>query len=260
MGISKLRWDTAGSDWSNQDALKYMQDKQYDILPVAEGDHVRRYFATTIWNDYSAVESKSITHHDTVRFDTPIQDVIKRFGSENRNFVFLSSEHEIVGLVSVVNLNCRQVRTYIYTLLSELESSFADLLKRDIGEADFRSYIFREPLDRKRDSVRRQYEKDVDNGVDVQFLEYIYLSDMIDAIVHFGLCELLGFTKDDFAARLGEVCKLRNRVAHSTKSLVSPSSPPLRLWHDLDTIEEVLFQIKHSDKQNVKNPVGVSLD
>jgi hypothetical protein len=59
---------------------------------------------------------------------TPLKDMIQKFVVESRNFYFLDNEDSVVGLISIANLNCRQVKVYLYSLLSELEIKLGDLL------------------------------------------------------------------------------------------------------------------------------------
>ena len=245
VGISRHNWDEVQETTSADEAAAIMREKKYDVLPISGGGSVRSYFATSQWNDYERVEKQLIRHTDTVHYKTPIREIIRGFGSGERAYYFLANDREIVGLVSIVNLNCRQVKTYLYSLISELEASLADLLSAFTDEKSLKTYMFREPLPKKRADIKERYTKDVAQGVDAPFLEYLYLSDLIKAACKFGIPELLGYSKKTFDKKLHQVNDLRHAVAHPTRSLITDELPPKLLWERVDTIEEALFQINH---------------
>src|SRR5437870_13866423 len=98
-----------------------MRGAQIDILPVMNGSRVTKYFRTHQWNDYSNVVEALVRHADAIPFNAHIRDVIRGFALEERNFYFLQNERRIIGLISLVNLNCRQVKVYLFSLLTDLE-------------------------------------------------------------------------------------------------------------------------------------------
>jgi hypothetical protein len=98
-----------------------MRDKRFDVMPIVAPAEVREYFVTTVWNDYSTIVRKLITPEDLIPYDTDFREVIRRFAVEQRHFYFLSGPKPVVGLISIVNLNCRQVKVVLFNLIAELE-------------------------------------------------------------------------------------------------------------------------------------------
>ena len=117
VGISKARWTyLEESDATKAQAEAIMRQQRFDVLPVANGAEVKKYFRTHKWNDYSSISQETITHRDVIPFHTHIRDVIKGLALESRSFYFLHNERRVFGLLSVVNLNCRQVKVYLFSL------------------------------------------------------------------------------------------------------------------------------------------------
>jgi hypothetical protein len=50
-----------------------------------------------VWNDYSSVVRRTITHRDVIPFTTPLRNVIQGFALESKDFYLLGSERRIVG-------------------------------------------------------------------------------------------------------------------------------------------------------------------
>ncbi|MCH7606169.1 MAG: hypothetical protein IH962_03340 [Chloroflexi bacterium] len=177
VGIGKDSWiGISGDEATEHRAAAKMKEHSFDVLPVIDGKDVRRYFCTDEWNHYCSISLRDITHRDVIPSKTGIRDVIKGFATEKRHFYFLANERRINGLISIVNLNCRQVKVYLFGLLSELEISLADFInrmsrKKQISEDTLRNIAWGSDVKPKHVEVRTRYEADISNGVDVPFVE-----------------------------------------------------------------------------------------
>ncbi len=218
-----------------------MCQQRFDVLPIVNGEEVKRYFRTNKWNDYSNISQETITHRDVLPFHTHIREVIKGFAVESRNFYFLHNERRIVGLVSVVNLNCRQVKVYLFSLLSELEVRLGNFITAHISENELLKMTFGEKEKGKHEDVKKRYQGDKATGSDAHFVEYLYLSDLINIILEQNLYERLGYSKTSFGDKLGSLNDLRHAVAHPARSIITDKNPVERLWKRIDRIEEALF-------------------
>ena len=135
VGIHRTRWtDIDSSSATKERASEMMGEGRFDVLPIVDGTDLRQYYCTDNWGDFSSVSRKSITHRDVIPSSTHIREVIKGFTTERQHFFFLANERRIVGLISVVNLNCRQVKVYLFSLLSELEVSLANFIAEHLPE------------------------------------------------------------------------------------------------------------------------------
>jgi len=239
VGISRTRWKSLEeSDATKLQAEVIMREKRFDVLPIDNGSEVRKYFCTHKWNDYSNISENLITHRDVIPFHTHIRDVIKGFASEPRDFYFLHNERRIVGLISVANLNCRQVKVYLFSLLSELEIRLGNFIATHVSEDELFKMTFGEKEKIKYEGVKKRYQEDKMKGDDVPFVEYLYLSDLINIIAKKKLYEPPGYAG---FAKLGSLNELRHAVAHPARSIITDKHPVKKLWERIDRVEEALF-------------------
>ena len=228
-------------------AAQIMQANRFDILPVEDPSGVKEYFHTLKWNDYSSVGRKTITHRDIIPFVTPLRNVVRGFALESRDFYFLVNEHRVVGLVSIANLNCRQVYVYLFSLLSELEVRLGNLATRHCSDQELLEMTWGARENEKYDEVKKRYESDKAHGYDVPFVEYMYLPDLVNAIGKNvkGLFGLLGYQScTEFKRALGPLVELRNKVAHPNCSLISGPESCKKLWRRIDEVEDILFRLR----------------
>jgi hypothetical protein len=177
------------------------------------------------------------------RFTTPLLDVIKGFAE--RSFYFLENEGRIVGLISIANLNCRQVGVYLFSLLSELEVEMGNLIAKDCDEWELVALTFGTGSKSKDDYARKRYVRDRAKGVDVPVVEYLHLSDIVNVIRKKRLFKKLGYeSAKKYDVALGPLVKLRDKLAHPARSLLQDSQSGHKLWDQLDRIEKILAHLR----------------
>src|SRR5205085_9952217 len=93
----------------------------------------------------------------------------------------------------------------------------------------------------KHEDVKARYEEDKAKGVEVAFVEYMYLSDLINITTEKKLYSILGFSRKEFEKCFGSLNDLRNSVAHPARSIVSTSDSIQRSWGRVDRIEYASF-------------------
>jgi len=249
VGIGRDRWVSIdAAEATDERAAEIMRANRFDILPISSSGGVREYYGAKTWNDHSVIGKEALTHKDVVPLDTSIRDVIRGFATEGRLFYFLNDESRIVGLVSVTNLNARQVKLYLFGAISELEVRLGALISARVNEADLVAMTFGGTDKEKYDEVKKRYETDRANGVEVDFVEYLYLADLMRIAVAKGLHKVLGYSKTQFEKNFGSINDLRHRVAHPARSLVTGDHRVERLWKRIDRIEEALFALRLVDK------------
>lgn len=245
VGVSKNKWKSIEEDIATAErAAEIMRRERFDVLPIASGSVTKEFFQTDRWNDYSMISRKSITHRDVISLQTYIRDVIRDFASEPRCFYFLSHESRIVGLVSIVNLNCRQVKVYLFSLLSELETRLGRFISEHTSETELLEMAFEGDDKNKYEEIKNRYKKDRSSGVDVAFVEYLYLSDVVNITLKTGLYSELGYGKNKFKANFGSLVDLRNTVAHPNRSVTTSTDSVVQLWQRIDRIEDALFRLR----------------
>jgi len=121
------------------------------------------------------------------------------------------------------------------------------LLSRNCNERELLGLTFGGTEDPKYAKVKERYRSDKTKGVDVPFVEYLYLSDMIRVVRKRKLFDQIGYqSAGKFGDAVGSLVSLRDTVAHPTRSLISDPSSCSKLWGQIDKIEEILFQLHGS--------------
>ncbi len=246
IGTSINRLECINKDEADE-ALEIMKAKRFDVLPIKSSNSlVKEYFQTKDRNNYSTLpERKTIIHKDFIPLQTHIRDLIKSFASESRLFYLLSNEHRIAGIVTIADLNHRQVRTYLFSLLSELEILLSYLIYREkINEKELLDINYEE----NNKMIRRDYENDKTNEVEVSFVEYLYLPNLLQIIKERDLYSKLGYNnKENFDGDFKNLREFRNKVMHSNRSIVINEDSVKSLRDRIEQIECALFKLRHSD-------------
>jgi len=244
VGVSKTSWKHIPEQGANDEqAQKSMAQHRFDVLPIVATDGaVKEYFHAKNWNDYSSIERKEIDYDDVMSFRTPLHALIRGFAKEERLFYFLANEDRIVGLVSVANLNCRQVRTFIFSLISDLEIRLSKFIDSEMDETEILNFGVGT-------ETETSYNSDKEKGLDPNLMEYLYLSDLINLIAKKRLFNMLGYeSKKKFEHSLGRINKLRNQAAHPTRSLITSADSVGKLWDKIEIIERCLFRLRQTGR------------
>jgi hypothetical protein len=246
VGVSSARWTAIlETEATAERAAEIMKANRFDTLPIESEKGIKEYFQTDTWNHYSSIARRAVIHRDVIPYKTPLRNVIQGFTSEARNFYFLSNERRIVGLISVANLNCRQVKVYLFSLLSELEIQLGNLVSLHCQESELLAMTFGASDNPKFAEVKARYHADKTKGVDVPFVEYLFLSDLINVIAKKQLYNTLGCqSRKQFEQDFGPLIKLRDAVAHPTRSIISDADSCKKVWERIDRIEGVLFALQ----------------
>lgn len=72
VGVSKARWTfLEESDATSGRAEAIMRKQRFDVLPIANGVEVKKYFRTHTRNDYSNISQETITGCDPISHTHP---------------------------------------------------------------------------------------------------------------------------------------------------------------------------------------------
>lgn len=244
VGVSRLRWESltpdAAADLNR--AQQIMAERQFDLMPVdADSGEIRAYVKTENWGDYSAAKLHEIASDDLLPQRTPLEEIVRAFAIHRRDFFFLTSYGRVTGLITIVNLNCRQVRVFLYGLLNELEVAFGRLVQSEINRG---ALTVDDVLSNVPPAVREAFERNRDRGVDSEVVEYLYLPNLIKVIRKRGFYDALGYDSGgSFEKPFNRLVKLRNKVAHPVRSLVDAPDAAEKLWRDVSLIEQALSRL-----------------
>lgn len=221
-----------------------MRSNRFDILPIVSNDEtIKEYFKTNEPNNYDKIERIKITYEDVLTLETPIREVIKGFVTDEKSFYFLTFQSNITGLITIGNLNCRQVQIYIFGLICELERKLGNFIENKLEKDKIENFISEksqtnEKLTRVWEHYKSLAEVDLENNL----IEHLFLIDFFSVIEYFELYKKLNYSKNEWH-KLSGINNLRHLVAHPTRSLLDKENNIERLWRRIGRIEDVIFRI-----------------
>jgi hypothetical protein len=248
VGISKQRWISVKEE--EIDSNKYielMRKNRFDHLPIEPTKGIiTEFFKTKEPNNFKNIEKLSISFDDVIPLDTNIKDVIERFATNKRTFYFLTFHKKITGLITLGNLNCKQVQIYIFSLICELERELGDFLNSYLTNEQIKNWIETkikkdEPYDKFKlilENFKELAESDLEN----QLTEHLFLVDFFNIITEKGLYGMLNFSKSNWKD-LSNINELRKRIAHPTRSLLDKENNISKLKERLNKIEDLIFRL-----------------
>lgn len=228
------------------DHQNMMRTNRFDVLPIVSDDgSIEGFFKTEIANDYEIISRHTtISDIEKMPYDTSIREVIKEFIIKDSNFFFLTYHERITGLISISNLNCRQVQVYIFELICELERSMAYFIEKKVSGNELETYIEVESkTEKKIKDAWTKYQKLVKEDLENKLIEHLYFIDFFYIIEHFKLNLVLGFSKDKWDELKG-LNEIRKQIAHSTKNLIDKRNDVKLLWERIRKIEELIYRVK----------------
>ena len=244
IGIPRSRWVSAPEDTSATEAAERMKENGFDVVPIETPatEVVTSYFSTDVWGNYASVSRKSISYGDTLPQSAALHTVINVMAERECRHLFLRQHNRITGFLSIVHLNTRPVRVYLFGLLSELEVGLSNLVQEHLNSGHLTTESV---LKNVKDSVGERYSKDKRKGADRQLTEYLHLSDLVKIIRKGDLQGALGYpSKKQFEGAFNSLVALRNRVAHPVRTLVRSPKGIDKLSERLETVYRGLFRLE----------------
>lgn len=223
-GINKIDWISIDHNSNIEDASMKMSHFSFDVLPIEKDKRVVGYYNTKEWGHYEPgnIKRNTIEPEDSIYYLSNLDDVIHEMARFNRKFYFLDNHSEVVGLITIGNLNSKFVYRHFYNLILNFEKYLLNLIYGNgINDDMLVDYFENHSKSSNKNKILGSYKNDKKNGVENNFLEYMYLSDYYLVLEYFGLLDKLSveINKNDFT----EINKIRLCVAHPSKTLFSKS-------------------------------------
>lgn len=247
-GINRLEWECATTTESIEISIKKMANGRFDILPIVEGDgNVVQCYKTIEWSNYDKnnIKTHKISLNDRLYYLTHIHDAIIKFAKTDRKFFFLDNQMEIIGLITIGNLNCKHVYLYLYNLVIQLEHAMgAYVYKNGIADsAIITLFELRTESGNAKNALMR-YREDDAKGLDYNFIEYLYLTDLCFIFKKFCLIENIDMKKDEFMSIISKVNDIRTVVAHPNKSIIRNEQSIHDLYSTICGIDTLIDKLK----------------
>lgn len=247
IGISKWDWVFVDGD-NKEEAIKVMKENGFDVLPIRNTDSsFTHYYSTAEWGNFEHLNKLRIKDAPSIYYKTSFRDLVRRFREEDKFFYFLVDSSEVLGLVSFVNLNSLMVYNYLFRVIADIESSLFNLFRQELDEEKV-IQRFENSSDKTLNKLAKEYKEEVDENQNNDFFQTLYFSN-----IEFLLKEFVGqlppnkkklarFAKN-FNGENGAYCKIRNKVMHTTRRLLSDMESIDRidkLLTDYDKIIEIV--------------------
>lgn len=254
VGISRLRWVCAyPEDLNNQDYVKKMKENRFDVLPIEEGNDIKQYFKTKSPNDFTNIEKHKIQFRDTIDLRTEIDQIISYLNQKKRTFFFLTLNSKIKGLITIGNLNCKQVQVHIFHLICELERCLGNFLNNQMTNEEILNWA-KEKSDKnnpnnKYSKMVKSYNELVEDDLENKFTEHFFFVDFFNLIREKNLNENLDLSLKEWK-KYNSINEIRNRIAHPTRSLIDRENTLEKLENRLDKIKELTYRLKENTPAN----------
>ena len=198
-----------GAD-AEEAARKLENYPDYDVIPIRQGDRLVAFL------ERASPKPKVIQIQHVLGAETSILDLVDSLC--DRRFTFVVGRHEVIGLVSVSDLNDPVVKLPYFVLLEGVERQLADTLRTVVVDDTIRRLrIDSERLTR----LRSQKERLRQEGVDRDWVTLLYFRELLEAAVDLGKLELSHQEIEQLAA-------VRNRIAHATEKELVESHADVR--------------------------------
>ncbi len=257
VGISKKRWTSIEEgEIKNQKYKETMRVNRYDVLPIiSRNKTVERYFKTELPNKFDKIDVHTISNTDLLPYDTDIREVIGRFSRENRTHYFLTTKNEITGLITLGNLNCRQVQVYIFSKICDLERTLADFINDNLKNDDIRRHIKdKAKTTDKFKIILYNYQELISLDLENKLTEHLYLVDFLNIVSKFELYKNLKLSKKELED-YSSINELRNSIAHPTRTLLDGYNDIQKLSTRLVQLDNFLSKLTDHREKAAAKPV-----
>lgn len=140
-------------------------------------------------------------------------------------------------IVTVADLNRREVKSMLYTLIAELESRLARRIRRTYDSADLLSEVGEDTVD--------YWESARDDGLEIHVVDRMYLSEMKQVFRNSDrlVAQSAFDSGNQFQQQLRGLVDLRHTVMHPAQTLVRDQQGVERLAGRVDRIEAAIQQV-----------------
>ena len=243
-GINKLEWQSTSFQDSEKDAFELMKKGKFDVLPIVDSNNnIIAYFTTNKWGDFSEnnIVRKEKTSIKNLYYLTSIEDAINLFAVSKRKYFFLDNLTDVVGLITIGNLNCKHVYLYLYNLIIQLEHKMGEFIfQNEIYDKDLVLLFEKRLLSSNSKDALKRYKEDDFSGFDYKFIEYLYLTDLAYIFKSYNLTSKLEISKSKFDLMIKRINDIRLVVAHPNKSLIRNDESVVKLNDGIKYMEQLM--------------------
>lgn len=215
------------------------RDNRYDFAPVTEGDRIVGLLRVP------DAQTEPLTDRWLVSHDTGIPHLLALFNDAECPCLLAFERQEVVGMVTPADLNKMSSRVYFYHLIGALEMALGALVQRRFKGQPCE--ILELLSEERQQKLVEEQEKLVRENVDIQIVERLYLSDLINIVSkREDLLQDLGFPSGKAAGRATSgLISFRDRIMHPIRPLIESLPDDLaRLHRRAARARELLARVK----------------
>ncbi len=216
--------------------LKKMDEKNYDILPIKDGNEFIRYIERNLLVEKKEIlpASKEIIPEQVVNIDEQLIKIIDLFCSSK--FFFVKNANNLMGIITYADLNKIPVRILLFIQISKLENLLLQLIK------DFYlGYSWMHVLTcSRRKKITNLYKEKRKSNIDISLDHCLSLGDMLEIIECDNiLSSHLGYSSKSCCKKeISGLENLRNDVMHPSNSIINTYDGVKRLSKRLNKLQK----------------------
>jgi hypothetical protein len=251
IGISKDDWYCHTPGVPQEEVRQTMLREKYDVVPILNKNGILTQYFTLI---NSTLTSNNITSAERIYYMTHVRDLVTLMRTANRSHFFLANHRfndDIVGLVSLSNLNCKEFYIYLFSLISYVEKGLASLIDCDEREAfkKLEDFSVTKELREQLGGILYRLKEDRENNNENSYKEYLYIHHLICLVKTQNKYKVLNYRNTEaFESGTSRIREIRNSIAHPVRSLV-------RNLKDLESLEIALLKL-YDLKERLENILG----
>lgn len=221
-------------DLDLQDQFAPSAAQPYDVIPVVKRDRIVGVL------EKGVPEVQPLSDRWLISRDTGIPDLVNLFATTQQKAFLVLHKQDVIGLVSPADLNKLPARVFIYNLIGELELGLTQLIASQFENG--RDSLIELLSAGRQEELREIRDELLSGNADVDLLQYLYLSDLINIIAKQPeLRKSLGFSSRKSAENyMNGLNALRNQTMHFVRPLLQNVPEDIdKLHQHIQRVEEI---------------------
>lgn len=211
--------ETIAVETSVEEAVEWLEEKDYDVAPVLEesvpiGYVAREDLAQTGIDQEDSVGDyvAEITVEMMISPQASFEEVLEALSDQGH--YFLGGHNDINGVLTRADLNSQPARNHLFTAVLELERQLRELVEEETS--DWREWASFLDTDRQVE-IETDYNEAKRANVELEHIHHVTFGELKEAVVRCEECREVcaDATDGTVGSGLGEIVALRNDIAHA---------------------------------------------
>ncbi len=220
-------------------AQAVMERKRFDIIPVYDGDSISCYYEG---QDHGLPCLKQVTVADIVGADLPLLELIQHFSESGRGFYLTLGGRRLDGIVTRADLNKPAVRVLIYAILNRFEQLLGEVVEdhyKDTSWLPLLGWDSQAKVEQRLAGARSK-------NMELHPIAYVDLPDLVSICAKTADARrTLGVDSEkQLWSDYTPLVRLRHKIAHPVRSLVTAARDVRRLRERIDTAVEAVSRLE----------------